>query len=54
MFQVLCKASNSFVFALDAGDEQFEADKAEVIREIASLEIRDQSCAESEDSEIEP
>ncbi|KAG8660024.1 hypothetical protein MANES_02G106400v8 [Manihot esculenta] len=41
-------------FTIDKGDEQFEADKAEVIREIASLEIRDQSCAESEDSEIEP
>ncbi|KAJ9146952.1 hypothetical protein P3X46_029164 [Hevea brasiliensis] len=41
-------------FNIDKDDEQFEADKAEVIREIATLEIRDHSCADSEDSEIEP
>ncbi|KAF2306262.1 hypothetical protein GH714_016089 [Hevea brasiliensis] len=37
-------------FNIDKDDEQFEADKAEVIREIATLEIRDHSCADSEDS----
>ncbi|KAJ6941132.1 MO25-like protein [Populus alba x Populus x berolinensis] len=31
-------------FSIDKGDEQFEADKAQVIKEIATLEINDRSC----------
>ncbi|KAG6785187.1 hypothetical protein POTOM_010913 [Populus tomentosa] len=31
-------------FSIDKGDEQFEADKAQVIKEIATLEINGRSC----------
>ncbi|KAL9397502.1 hypothetical protein Peur_011755 [Populus x canadensis] len=40
-------------FSIDKGDEQFEADKAQVIKEIATLEINDRSCTDAHDCEVE-
>ncbi|XP_011039344.1 PREDICTED: putative MO25-like protein At5g47540 [Populus euphratica] len=40
-------------FCIDKGDEQFEADKAQVIKEIATLEINDRSCTDAHDCEVE-
>ncbi|KAB5569601.1 hypothetical protein DKX38_003394 [Salix brachista] len=34
------------------GDEQFDADKAQVIKEIATLEINDRSCKDADDCEV--
>ncbi|KAG5252010.1 MO25 protein [Salix suchowensis] len=36
-------------FSIVKGDEQFEADKAQVIKEIATLEINDRSCKDADD-----
>ncbi|XP_061960685.1 putative MO25-like protein At5g47540 [Populus nigra] len=41
-------------FSIDKEDEQFEADKARVIKEIATLEIiGDRSCTDADDCEVE-
>uniref|UniRef100_A0A6N2MYA1 Uncharacterized protein n=1 Tax=Salix viminalis TaxID=40686 RepID=A0A6N2MYA1_SALVM len=34
------------------GDEQFDADKAQVIKEIATLEINDRACKDADDCEV--
>ncbi|KAH8489602.1 hypothetical protein H0E87_025000, partial [Populus deltoides] len=40
-------------FSIDKEDEQFEADKAQVIKEIATLEIIDErSCTDADDCEV--
>ncbi|KAF9688244.1 hypothetical protein SADUNF_Sadunf02G0177000 [Salix dunnii] len=39
-------------FSIVKGDEQFEADKAQVIKEIATLEINDRSCKDADDCEV--
>ncbi|XP_050205680.1 putative MO25-like protein At5g47540 [Mercurialis annua] len=41
-------------FNIDKDDDQFQADKVQVMKEIASLEIGDRSCVDSEDCESEP
>lgn len=38
---------------IDKEDEQFEADKAQVMKEISTLEIGDRSCIDAEDCEVE-
>ncbi|KAI9382678.1 hypothetical protein POPTR_014G162100v4 [Populus trichocarpa] len=41
-------------FSIDREDEQFEADKAQVIKEIATLEIiGERSCTDADDCEVE-
>ncbi|KAG5232050.1 MO25 protein [Salix suchowensis] len=41
-------------FSIDKEDEQFEADKAQVIKEIATLEIiSERSCTDADDCEVE-
>ncbi|KAL9347560.1 hypothetical protein Peur_058926 [Populus x canadensis] len=41
-------------FSIDKEDEQFEADKAQVIKEIATLEIiGERSCTDADDCEVE-
>ncbi|KAJ6680546.1 PROTEIN putative-RELATED [Salix purpurea] len=41
-------------FSIDKEDEQFEADKAQVIKEIATLEITsERSCTDADDCEVE-
>ncbi|KAJ6403990.1 hypothetical protein OIU84_012226 [Salix udensis] len=39
-------------FSIVKGDEQFDADKAQVIKEIATLEINDRACKDADDCEV--